>query len=65
MYNIICETNRQSRFDAGYRMLRGGCTGMTQRDGMGREVGGGVQDREFMNTCGRFMSMYGKTNTIL
>ena len=26
--------NRQSRFDAGYRKL-------TQRDGMGREVGGG------------------------
>ena len=25
---------------------RGRCTGMTQRDGMGREVGGGVQDGE-------------------
>ena len=24
MYNIICETNRQSRFDAGIRMLRAG-----------------------------------------
>ena len=33
--------NRQSRFDAGYRMLGAGATGMTQRDGMGREVGGG------------------------
>ena len=32
--------NRQSRFDAGYRML-GWCTGITQRDGMGKEVGGG------------------------
>ena len=38
---------------------------LTQRDGMGREVGGGVQDRDFMNTCGRFMLMYGKTNTIV
>ena len=26
----------------------GWCTGMTQRDGMGREVGGGVQDGD---TC--------------
>ena len=41
MYNIIYETNRQSRFDAGYRMLGGWCTGVTQRDGTGREVGGG------------------------
>jgi len=34
---------------------------MTQRDGMGREVGGGFR---MGNTC-TFMSMYGKTNTIL
>ena len=42
----------------------GWCTGMTQRDGMGREVGG-VQDGEHVYTCGGFMLMYGKTNTIL
>ena len=30
-----------------------------------REVGGGVQDWELMYTRGRFMSMYGKTNTVL
>ena len=42
-----------------------GCTGMTQRDGAGREEGGGVQDGEHMHTHGRFMSMCGKTNTIL
>ena len=41
----------------------GWCTGMTQRDGMGREVG--VQDGEHVYTRGRFMLMYGKTNTIL
>ena len=29
------------------------------------EGGRGVQDGEHMNTCGGFMSMYGKTNTIL
>ena len=40
-------------------------TGMTQRDGTGREVGGGVQDGEHMYTHGGFMSMYGKTNTTL
>ena len=43
----------------------GWCTGMTQRDGMGREMGGGVQDGEHMDACGGFISMYGKTNTIL
>ena len=66
MYNIICETNRQSRFNAGtVQDARGWCTGMTQRDGMGREVGGGVQDWEHVYTRGGFMLMYGKTNTIL
>ena len=34
-------------------------------DGTGREEGGGVQDGEHMYTCGGFMLMYGKTNTIL
>ena len=39
----------------------GWCTGMTQRDSMGREV----QDGEHVYTRGRLMLMYGKTNTIL
>ena len=45
----------------------GWCTGMTQRDGTGREEGGGrrVQDGEHVYTCGGFMLIYGKTNTIL
>ena len=43
----------------------GWCTGMTQRDGTGREVEGGVQDGEHVYTRGGFMLMYGKTNTIL
>ena len=30
-----------------------------------REVGSGVQDGEHVYTCGGFMLMYGKTNTIL
>ena len=41
---------------------QGWCTGMNQRNGMGREVGGGVQDRGHMCTHGWFMSMYGKNN---
>ena len=44
---------------------QGWCTGMTQRDDMGREEGEGVQDGEHVYIHGRFMSMYGKTNTIL
>ena len=43
----------------------GWCTRMTQRDGMGREEGEGVQDGEHVYTCGRFILMYGKINTIL
>ena len=43
----------------------GWCTGMIQRAGMGRDVGGGVQEGEHMYTHGGFKSMYDKTNTIL
>ena len=43
----------------------GWCTGTTQRDGTGKVEGGGVQDGEHVYTCGGFMLMYGKTNTIL
>jgi len=38
---------------------------MTQKEGMGREVGRRVQEGEHVYTCGGFMLMYGKTNTIL
>ena len=63
MYIIICETNHQSSFDAGYRML--GAMHWDDPDGWyGEGVGRGVQDGEHMYTYGRFMSMYGKTNTI-
>ena len=62
MYIIICETDQQFSFDAG-------CLGLVHWDdpeGWDGEGGGsGVQDGENMYTCGRFMSMYGKTNTIL
>ena len=46
-----------------------GCLGLMNWDDSEvwyREGGGrGVQDGEHMYTCGRFMLMYGKTNTIL
>ena len=52
--------NRQSRFDAGYRMLGAGALGWY---GEGGERG--VQDGEHVYTHGGFMLMYGKINTIL
>ena len=62
MYNIIYEMNRQSRFDTG-------CLGLVHWDepeGWYGEGGGkGVKDGEHMYTCGKFMSMYGKTTNIL
>ena len=61
MYNIIYETSCQSRFDAQYWMLGAGA-GMTQRDGTGREEGSGW---EHVYTCGGFILIYGKTNSIL
>jgi len=43
----------------------GWCTGTTQRDGMGREEGGGFRMGNTLYTCGGFISIFGKTNTIL
>ena len=62
MYNIIYETSRQSRFDAWYWMLEAGALGRPR--GM---IWGGrrVQDGEHMYTCGGFILIYGKTNTLL
>ena len=65
MYNTICEMNRQSRFDAWYRMLGAGALGWPRGMGWGGSWGGGIQDGEHMYTHGWFMSVYGKNNTIL
>ena len=48
MYIIICETDRQPRCNCMRQGAQGWCTGMTQRDGLGREVGGGYR---MGNTC--------------
>ena len=46
-----------------------GCSGLVHWDNPegwdGEGSGRGVQDGEYMNNCGRFMSAYGKTNTVL
>ena len=46
-----------------------GCLGLVHWDDpegwYGEEGGRGGQDEEHVYTCGRFMLMYGKTNTIL
>ena len=63
-YIIISETDCQSRFDAWDRMFGAGA--LVHPEGWDGEGGGkGVQSVENMHTCGRFMSMYGKTNTLL
>ena len=50
MYNIIYEMNRQSRFDAGYRMLGAGMH-WDDPEGWYREGGWwGVQDWEHVYT---------------
>ena len=50
-------------------MLDTGCSGLVHWDDPegwdGEEGGRGVQDGEHVHTHGRFMLMYGKTNTIL
>ena len=56
--------NRQSRFDTGYKMLGAGALGWPREMVQGGRWEG-VQDGEHVYTCGGFMLMYGKTNTIL
>ena len=56
--------SRQSRFNARYWVLGAGA--LRQPRGMVWGGGGmGVQDGEHVYTCGGFMLMYGKTNTIV
>ena len=64
MYNIMYETSRQSRFDARYWMLRAGAPGQP-RGRVGEGGGRRVQDGERRYTRGGFISIFGKTNTIL
>ena len=64
MYNIIYEMSSQSRFDARYWILGAGVLGRPR--GMVGEGGErGFWDGEHMYTCGRFILIFGKTNTIM
>ena len=64
MYSIMYETSCQSRFDARYWMLGAGALGRP-RGRVGEEGGRRVQDGERRYTCGGFILIFGKTNTIL
>ena len=62
MYIIICETDRQSRFDAWDRVLRAGALGWPWgMDGEGSGKGAQVHG-EHMYTHDWFMSMCGKND---
>ena len=64
MYNIIHEMSHQSRFDAWYWMLGAGALGRPR----GMVWGGRREEDSGWGTHvyrGRFISIYGKTNTIL
>ena len=58
---IMYETSCQSRYDARCWMLGAGALGRPR----GRVWRGRREDGEHGYTCGRFISMLGKTNTVL
>ena len=62
MYIIICEMNRQSRFDTGSL----GLGHWDDPEGWYGDGGGrGVQDGEHLYAHGRFMLMCSRTDTVL
>ena len=67
--NETCMISYKKRIASPGSMQDTGCLGLVHWDdpeGWYREGGGrGVQDGEHVYTHGRFMLMYGKTNTIL
>ena len=64
VYIIMYETSRQSRFDTRYWMLGPGTLG-GPRGRVGEGGGRRVQDGERGYTCGGFILIFGKTNTIM
>ena len=65
----ICIISYMKRVTSPGSMHNTGCLGLVQWDDpegwYGEEEGRRVQDGEHMYTCGGFISIYGKTNTIL
>ena len=64
-----CIISHMKRVASPGSMHNTGCLGLVHWDdpegGYGEEGGRRVQDGERMYTCGRFILIYGKTNTIL
>ena len=67
--NETCILSYMKRFASPGSMHETGCSGLVHWDDPeawdGEGGGRRVQDGDHMYTCGRFMSVYGKTNTIL
>ena len=65
--HVDYQVRNKSPVYVGYRIQDawGWFMGKIQRDDMGWDVGGVVQDCRLMYTHDGFMSMYGKTNTVL
>ena len=65
----ICIISYMKRVASPGSMHDTGCLGLVPWDdpegGYGEGGGSGVQDGEHIYTCGRFILIYGKTNTIL
>ena len=61
MYITICETDRQSKFNAWNKALKAGALEQPLRDGIWGG-GRGIQDGEHMYTRGWVMSVYGKNH---
>ena len=65
----ICIISYMKQVASPGSMHDAGCLGLMHWDGPGGWCGEGggrrVQDGEHMYTCGRFISIFGKTNTIL
>ena len=65
----ICKLSHVKQIASPGSMHDRGCSGLVHWDDPegwdGEDGARGVQDGEHMYTDGRFMSMYGKTNTIL
>ena len=58
--------SKSGKPSSGHRARKDQLSFQFQRKGVLNKGGGrGVQDGEHVYTCGRFMLMYGKTNTIL
>ena len=67
--NVLCIISYVKRIARASSTHDTGCLGLVHWDDpegwYGEEGGRGVQDEEHVYTCGRFMLMYVKTNTIL